>query len=259
MGHTVHAWLEDADRSGSELGLLAIGDQLVETSGDTLKLRAGRNKIALMYMWTDDATYYPTACRINAASYPDGQNLRISKGVGLNFTSENQIYDLRSNPIEMVPGEVLTGYGVEVDEAGVAHYLGIAIIVADGMIPKGDRPGDVMVVQATATASAAAAWTTLTMTLTDSIGAGVYEMYGARVMSATCFAARFIFADLAIRPAVIPTTRENDVSHSFNEFWGAPIQFAYPGNLPKLEILECTGSGTVKIELYLRKVRKGLL
>ncbi len=259
MGQTVHAWLQDEDRSTLETGLIAIPDQLIETSGDTLKLRNGRNRIAMMYMWTDDGTYFPLAGRINAASYPDGQNLRLAKGVGLNFVSENQIYDFRSNPRYMVPGEVLTGFGVEVDEAGVAHYLGIALIVSNGPIPRGPLPSDIMVVQATATASAAAAWTTLTMSLLDSIGAGIYEMYGARVMHPTCFAARFIFPGLWDRPAVIPTITETNVSHSFNEFWGGPVQFAYPGNLPKLEILECTGSGTVKIEMYLRKIRKGLV
>lgn len=258
MGHTVHAWLEDEDRSGAEKGIAAVSDQLIETSGDTLKLRSGRNHIALMYMWSEFAAYYPTEARINAASYPDGQNLRLYKGVGLNFTAENLIYDFRDNPRPMVAGETLTGYGWEVDEATVAHYMAIVLIVSDGRIPKGSAPSDTMVVQATATASAAAAWTTLTMTLRDSIGAGIYEMYGARVMSATCAAARFIFVGLWDRPAVIPTSRENDVSHSFNEFWGAPIQFAYPANLPKLEILEVTGSGTVKIELYLRKIRSGL-
>lgn len=259
MGQTVHAWAEDEDKSTTEAGLTAIADQLIETSGDTLKLRAGRNKIALMYMWSKEAAYYPLEARINAASYPDGQNLRLYKGVGLRFISENQIYDFRSNPREMVPGEVLTGYGLNVDNAGNAVTMGIAIIVSDGPIPKGPIPSDIMVVQATATASAALAWTTLTMTLRDSIGAGIYEMLGARVMSATCFAARFIFPGLWDRPAVIPTINEMDVSHSFNEYWGAPVKFAYPGNLPKLEILECTGSGTVKIEMYLRKVRKGLM
>ena len=259
MGHTVHAWLEDEDKSTTEAGLAAVADQLIETSGDTLKLRNGRNLIALMYMWSKEAAYYPIQARINAASYPDGQNLRLSKGVALNFSAENLIYDFRSNPRPMVPGEILTGYGLNVDNAGNAVTMGIAIIVSGGPIPKGPVPGDIMVFQATATASAALAWTTLTMALTDSIGAGVYEMYGARVMSATCFAARFIFVGKYDRPAVIPTITEKDISHTFSEFWGAPIKFAYPGNLPKLEILECTGSGTVKIEMYLRKVRKGLM
>lgn len=260
MGHTVHAWLEDADRSGAETGLIAMPDQLIETSGDTLKLRGSRNFIAMMYLWSEFTAYYPTEGRINAASYPDGQNLRLYKGVGLEYISENQIYDYRDAPKEMVAGETLTGYGVEVDEAGVAHYLAIVLIVSDrDGIPKGRQPEDTMVVQATATATGAAAWTTLTMTLRDSIGAGIYEMYGARVMHATLVAARFIFVGLWDRPAVIPTTKERDVSHSFNDFWGAPIRFAYPANLPKLEVLECTGSGTVKVEMYLRKVKKGLL
>jgi len=259
MGQTVHVWIEDEDKSTTEAGLNAPTDQLIETSGDTLKLRSGRNLIAMMYMWSKEAAYYPIQARINAASYPDGQNLRLSKGVGLNFLSKDQIYDFRSAPRYMVPGEVLTGYGLNVDNAGNAVTMGIAIIVSGGPIPMGPLPSDIMVVQATATASAALAWTTLTMTLTDSIGAGIYEMYGARVMSATCFAARFIFPGMADRPAVIPTISELDITHPFSEFWGAPIQFAYPGNLPKLEIMECTGSGTVKIEMYLRKIRKGLL
>lgn len=258
MGHYCVAWLEDADRSGTEAGLTAVTDAaMIETSGDTLKLRRGRHKIALMYSWTEFTAYPVSEARINAPSYPL-KNLRMYQGVGLNYINEGQIQDFRDNPIPMVPGEALTAYGFEDDEAGVAHYLGIVAVVTDRAIPKGPKPGYDTIVQGTVTSAAAGSWQELTITLRDTLPAGYYDMYGAEVIHATAVAARFIFPGKSDRPAVIPKTREEDHLHSFSQYWGGPVRFAYPGNLPVLNLLDVTGSGTGKVTMFLKKVSSGV-
>ena len=258
MGHYAVAWLEDEDRSGAETGIAAVADAaMIETSGDTLKLRAGRNRIALMYGWTEFTAYPIDQLRLNAPSYPL-KNIRMSRGVALNFDSANLVYDYRDNPITMVPGEAITSYGFEDDEGGVAHYLGVVAIVTDRPIPKGPAPEYDTVVQGTATSATAAVWQALTITLRDTLPAGYYDFYGADVVGATVVAARFIIPGLNDRPAVIPRCREQDALHPFSQYWGAPVRFAYPGNLPVLNIIETSGAGTVKVEMYLKKVKSGL-
>ena len=97
-------------------------------------------------------------------------------------------------------------------------------------------------------------WVDAAITLTDTLPKGDYEMLGARALSATLVAARMNFKEHIERPAIIPNTTENYPTHSFNDWWGKPYRFTYPDNLPTVEILECTGSGTVQVEAYLRKV-----
>jgi len=252
VGHTSVAWLESADRSGTAAAISAVSDYFAITSGDNLRLVEPYKFVNLAYMISNSGTYYPTSMSLDGASLAIPH--RLEKGIGLNMTSPNLVYDFRDNPFSLPTGENLTATGVEVDEAGVAHYLGLVLIVADGKIPKGPTPQLTHIMNATATATTAGSWTDLALTLTDTLPKGTYEMFGARALSASLMAARMNFKEYKERPAIIPNTVENYPSHSFNDFWGKGYRFEYPDNLPTIEVLECTGSGTVTLEAYLRKV-----
>lgn len=212
------------------------------------------SKIALAYVVTEFTAYPPVMMRINAPSL--GSNpLRLTKGVALNYASEGQIYDFRDNPLELIrPGDNVTAYGYEADEAGVAHYLGTVIIVSDGSIPKGVNPPLTHVHRCTVGAATAGVWSQLALTEVDGLPAGKYNMYGARVESATAVAARFVFKGIEARPAVIPVSRTIDHVHSFSNFWGKPIPFEMPDGLPDVELLADAAETAGDIELYLQKV-----
>lgn len=253
MVQTVHAWLEDADRSATEAGITAVADDLCITSGDNIRLRKDVPKIGLLYGWTEFAAYEISAMRLTAASL-GSNHLRITRGSALNYRP-NAVYDWRDAPFDRItPGENVTCYGVEDDEAGVAHYLGLAIIVCDKPIPKGPIPKLTHVHRCTAAAATAGTWSQLALTEQDSLPAGEYDMYGARVENALAMAARFVFKDPKyLRPAVIPVTAAADGLHSFSQFWGGGVRFTMPDGLPDLEIL-AGGTGTSVIEMYLAKV-----
>lgn len=256
MPQTVHAWLEDEDRSGAEAGLAAVTDALIETSLDNLQLRVDMPLIALMYAWTEFTTYAFNQARITSPKIA-GQPIRITKGVALNYLNKGQIYDFRANPLSVIrPGDNVSALGYEEDEAGVAHYLGVVLVVSDGSIPKLPKLPLTHIHRCTATATTAGAWTTLALTEVDSLPAGRYQMLGARVEHATAVAARFLFKGMEARPGVIPVTLSTDDLHEFSQYWGKPIPFIMPGNLPKLEILEVTGSGDAEVELYLNGPRE---
>ncbi len=255
MPQTCHAWLEDEDRSGAATGIAAIADDLCITSGDNLRFRKDLSKIALLYAWTEFAAYAVNQIRLSAPTIA-GQPIRVTKGVALNYLAEGLIYDFRDQPLDLIrPGDNVTANGYEEDEAGVAHYLGLVAIVTNAPIPKVPTMPITHIHRCTATLTGAAAWTQLALTEVDALPAGEYNMLGARVECATAVAARFVFKGLEPRPAVIPTTRSQDHVHSFSQYWGKPVPFKMPDNLPDLDILECTGSGTVEVELYLNGPR----
>ena len=254
MPQTCHAWLEDEDRSGALAGLAAIADDLIKTSGDNLRLRADMPLIAMLYGWTEFTTYPFNQAKITSPTIA-GNPLRITKGVNLNYLNEGQIYDFRDNPLSQIrAGDNVSVEAYEEDEAGVAHYLGVVLVVSDGNIPK-ERPMPLSHIhRCTATATAAGAWTQLALTEQDALPAGEYAMLGARVEHASLVAARFVFKGMEARPAIIPVTLAQDVVHGFSNFWGKAIPFTMPDGLPDIEVLEVTGSGTVECELYLNKV-----
>lgn len=257
MPQTVHAWLESEDRSGAAKGLAAIADTLIVTSADYLRLRGDMPLIALAYLWSNSATYIPVIATLTAPTIASNP-LIFKKGIGLSM-KPNLIYDFRDNPLAVLrPGDNNSVSGYEDDEAGVAHYLGLALVVSDGSIPKVSPMPVTHIEQATATATSAAAWTTLALTLTNDLPSGVYRMLGARVEHAGAFAARFIFKGMESRPAVIPVQAAEVAVHPFSNFWGKPIPFVMPDGLPKLEILETAGSGTIYVELYLNGPRPKL-
>ena len=254
MGHTSIAWLEDEDRSGAATNIAAVPDYLgiIGSDADRLRMAKPYDNVILAYTWSEFAAYYPLSMSLDAASLKIPY--RFEKGIGLNLTSPNLVYDFRNAPLPFLAGEDLTVNGFEVDEAGVAHFLGMVLIVADGAVPQSPRPQITHIMNGTATATTAGVWVDAAITLTDTLPKGDYEMLGARALSATLVAARMNFKEHIERPAIIPNTTENYPTHSFNDWWGKGYRFTYPDNLPTVEILECTGSGTVQVEAYLRKV-----
>lgn len=263
LPQTVHVWLEDEDRSGSAytdaVGIDAVEDDLIVTEGDNLRLRADVSKIAMIYCvvgFDDDGSSlahpfihaYITSPKI--AGYP----IRITKGVQI-ANKQAVVMDMRDNPYDQIrAGDNVAAYGVEADEAGKAHYFGVAIIVSNAPIPKVNREPITHIARATATATTAGSWTQLTLTLLESLEKGDYLMYGARVQHSNAFAARFVVKGVELRPAVIPVVSVSEKVHPFSEFWGKGVPFHMPDGLPDIEILETAGSGTIQVEMYLRKV-----
>jgi len=257
MGHYPIAWLEDEDRSGAATGLAAVtDDDMIITSGDKLRLKTPHEQVALAYLWAEFAAYVPV---IATMSHPLGNPLILTKGIGLNYLNEGQIYDFRSDTFKgFKAGDDMTVTGYETDEAGISHYLGLVLIVADGNIPTGPIPTPDIIHRCTVGAATEATWTPLALTEVNALPAGQYDMLGARVESATAVAARFIFPGLTTeRPAVIPVTRSVDPVHPFSRFWGKAYRFTMPDGLPTLEMLAAAAETPGDVELYLKKVAVG--
>lgn len=254
MPQTCHAWLQDEDRSGAATGLAAIADDLVITESDNLRLRTDVNQVALAYMWTEFTAYAAERATITSPLIANNPVI-LTHGVSLNYANPSQIYDFREAPMIWArPGDNLSVEAYEADESGVAHFLGLVIVVSDGAIPFGPRPQLTHIHRCTVGAASAAAWSQLALTEINALPAGEYTMWGARVEGATTVAARFVFKGQELRPAVIPVTRSIDSLHPFSQFWGKGVNFVMPDGLPDLEILDTTTTTAGDVELYLTKV-----
>ena len=216
-----------------------------------MQLRSGMSKIAMYYMWSEFAAYAPVISTIDSASVR-GNPLRFTRGVALNYLNEGQIVDWRNSPNARIrASDNVTMNGYEADEAGVAHYFGGVLVVSNAPIPLSSPYPTNLVHRCTSGASTGGSWTTLSLTETDSLPAGDYFMLGARVESATAVAARFIIQGHENRPCVIPCTRSQDSLHPFSRYWGAPIKFEAPNQLPKLEILTSASETPSDVSLFL--------
>jgi len=261
--HTVMVWAESEDRSGSETGLAGISDQLFVVSGDTIEMPARYPYISMIYCTTESATYHWIRGRLTAPSITQRPFL-LTAGYanGATLNPEN-VYDWRHSPVApghphyIEPGDKITAYSYEEDEAGVAHTNAICVVVADGIIPIGLPPKPPILHQCTTGAvSSNLTWETLSLTEAYALQPGTYRMWGADVVSATAIAARFIFPgnDRVGRPCVIPRRNESNPIHPFNFMWGSGIEFKMPGGLPKLEII-CESAETPDwVTLFLEKV-----
>jgi len=254
MVHSCVAWLEDEDRSNLDTGITAVADHIAVTSGDNLRLYKPLDKVAKIYCWTEFEAYPFDQFTVTAASIPT-TNGTILLNRGINLTSVvGNVYDFQDAPLEIFKaGENISISGHEDDEATVAHYLGMVMIVCDGPIPRGPVPYS-WPHRCTATATTAGSWTLLALTEGTALPSGDYVCVGAEVESATAVAARLNFPKFKYRPAVIPICEEEAQLDPFSRYWGAEIPFTMPDGLPQIDILECTGSGTVTVNLFVRKV-----
>jgi len=253
------AWSESEDRSGVETGLAAVSDQLFVTSGDSIKLPSHVPYILMVYGLTSSASYPLKYIKLTAPSIAQLPLIINEGGAGTTF-NPSTIWDVRDAPFDKItPGDYITAYSVEDDEAGVAHRNSIVAIIGDGALPKNPpTPPGIFPHKCTVSGTTTGgSWTTLDLTQTNELPAGVYELWGAVVESPTAIAARFIMKGLeGVRPATIPIRSNVNPIPDFAKNWGIPYEFVAPDQLPSLEILTESNETPVQVELYVRYVRK---
>ena len=261
----VVAWLEDADRSGAAAGLAAVADQNqnIQTSGDNLRWPPGFDYIFMGYHWTEFAGFPTVRATISGSGRRASNPWIMNKGVALNYLSPGQIYDLRSAPRFWPGGEDVSISSIEDDEAGVAHHNGIVLFMArnGSPIPVGMPPLPITHFHTvTIGAMTIVVWTTSALTELNALPPGEYIMWGGRVQSATPVAARMIFPGIDDRPPLIPIAREEDPTHSWNDYWGSDaFRFTIPDALPSFEGLVAASETPSDLEMYLTKVDPGTL
>jgi hypothetical protein len=254
---TVYVWAEDEDRSGAETGLTALADQTAVIQGDTVLMPSQYPYMTAWYAGTEFASYPLIDARLNAPNINGkGLNdLRIHRGYDVSFIP-GAVVDAQRYPHMGAPGEPVGAYSLETDEAGVSHFNHVAVIVSDGPLPFSDKPMT-HIASCTVSAVTANTWTTQTPVLDDTLPAGRYILWGADVVSATCFGARFIIPNYPDRPAIIPRRKVNDEMHKFNRCINPDgYIFDHKGSSLVLQLeLACYTTDTpLAIKLFLQKI-----
>lgn len=255
-------WAESEDRSGAATGLGAVpdNDQAVTVSGDNLKLPPGYPFVRAIWGWTAKAAYplqYYEISQSSIANHP----WRLRGGINGDDvgTSWGNVWDLRGKEPVLKSGEDTTVTAVEDDEAGVAHVIAVAMILsAQRKNPYAVSPFPITHLSHSTGAQVAAsdddAWQTSVLTQTNSLDEGVYAILGAKVISATAYAARLIIAGYDERPAIIPVNDEDIVDHPMNHNWDGSFRFRLPDYFPRLQIVADAQDTPAGVILELAKV-----
>jgi len=260
---TVVVWAEDEDRSGVETGLASVTDRLLVQSADKLTQPSALPFIAGIYCGTEKATHVWVDGRLSSPGL-NGVNvneLKLHKGFADNHLDNSIVYDFFANPIAGVPGQEINAYSLDTDEAGVAHFNHIAMILSNKRLPY--TPPRPVTHLASATIGAVAAsvtWESKTFTLDYSLPSGMYYVHGIDLVSDTIIAARITGLEKTKwPPAIIPRRSAADAFHPFNRNIGGDtpyvMNYMQGGTLPiKLEVIAEATDTALSAELYLQKV-----
>lgn len=264
MVQTVMSWAEDEDRGATGgTGLASIADLQFISGTDKHLQPVDLPHFLFIYCATEKAAYvwvdgWFVSPNINGVGV---NNLRLHQGFTITRAdTEGVVYDFAENPFPGVPGQEITAWTEEADEAGQAHFNNMNIILGDRRHPYRPKPPITHIASGTVPAVTAMTWTSGTITLDDSLPSGLYRFHGADIASATIFAARFTGLMGATRPpAIIPRRLAADPIHPFNYNIGGGIPYMMDyrrgGALPvKTEILAETTDTPLNVTLFLQKV-----
>jgi hypothetical protein len=259
VDQTVIVWAEDEDRSGAETGLAAISDPILFQTGDLHEIPTKWTWWAGFQPMTEFAAYPLQYVRLNSPNI-NGKginNLRLTRS-SAGPTKALNYNDHGAFPFPGVPGNVVTAFSLEDDEAGVAHYNSMSAFLATGPIgPFTPKPITHMPEVTVAATGAAVTWKQDTPTLTDALPHGTYRLWGARFISATAIACRFILPGVNHRPAVPVVRNEEDTEHPFARAINpAGYVFNHKGNTMDItmEYMAAANETPGKCALYLQKI-----
>jgi hypothetical protein len=254
---TCYAWSEDEDRSGAETGLAAVADQTAIIVGDTVLMPTNYPLIAATYSRTEFAAYPLVDSRFNAPNINGAghNNLRIHRGDDV-VTKPGTVVDMFRYPKLGSAADPIAAYSLDTDEAGVAHFNSMVMIVSDGPLPYSHKPITHQV-SCTVGALTANTWTTATPTLDDTLPSGKYRMWGSDMVCVDAVAARWIIPNYDERPAFIPKRLQADEGHPFNRcinpdgyifnHWGSTLVL-------QLEALATSAATPSSVTLYLERI-----
>jgi len=216
----------------------------------------------MAYAWTEFAAFPFQRATLSGTGVRGANPLIMNQGYALNYLTPGVVYDWRQKPKPWPSGEDITVLAIEDDEAGVAHFIGVVLVITRNPngIPVGVPPLPYFPHTVTVGQMTTGAWTSSALTEINSLPPGEYIMWGGNLISATPVAARMIFPGIDDRPPIIPNTREEDPIHPHNRFWGTnQFRFKIPDQLPAFEGLHSTTETPSELEMYLTKVVPGTM
>lgn len=212
---TTAAFHENVDPGGVFNALTAVPDSHITTAGDDLRVPSLNQLIAVA---AGIETTAESFARLTAPSlrirgllqiepYNSGAAGAVEPG------SPHRVYDLRRNPLVLVPGENLNA---ETDSNPAAAQDQWAVVwLADG--PVEPVRGAIFTVRATSAQNLIArTWTNGILSFVEDLPRGRYQVVGMRARSAGLVAARLVFVGTGAagwRPGVLGVDAQDDLEH----------------------------------------------
>lgn len=232
MFHLAAFW-ESIDQAAAHTELAAaLGEQVLFISGDDIRVPDDVSQVvavaAMVATLATRAELVSPSLR-RGAGFDIGEFNSLTDG-NVEPASPPTIVDLRSNPIQLDPGESLNALSNANPTA--AADQSILVWLADGPIaPLGGQV--IRSVRATGAISAGAGqWTNGALTFTRDLPVGNYAVVGLRAQGATMVGARLVFRGGSARPGVLASDVESDLGWPGFRFGGMGVFGEFHSNTP---------------------------
>jgi hypothetical protein len=168
--------------------------------------------------------------------YPYPDMVPVNRGTA--FESPVRGYFNFANPRSMQPTEELDAYSANNNVSAETQYIGA--LFSDGPIQPVPWVGGFTVHGTASSTLSAGAWTTnITITLDTNLPAGIYQLVGLRVYSATCLFAR-VFPrtnNQLARPGITGVQTYDGLDASYARYGAAGVWHTFPQNVaPGIDI-----------------------
>ena len=256
MSITLVAFGEDIDAAGALVNLTAQADPHITTSGDTIQVPELNNIIAVAGGVASGGDGYarldsPTLERLNRL-YIAPVNGNADADVEPN--SPGLVMDLRSHPRKLTTNESLSGL-VESDTSAAA-YQWILVWLSDGGVTPLPA-GEIFTARATSSTTVTARqWSNGAIVFDEALEVGRYGIVGARFVSATGIAARFVLRNSPWRPGIIGVDTDSDQDNPIFRFGGLGIMGEFDSvQQPSVDML--CGSADSAADFYIDLIKLG--
>jgi hypothetical protein len=256
MAITLVAFGEDIDAAGALVNLTAQADPHITTSGDTIQVPTLNNIIAVAAGVSSGGDGYgrldsPTLERLNRL-YISPTNGNADADVEPD--DPPKVMDLRSHPRKLTTNESLSGL-VE-SNTSAAAYQWILVWLSDGVVTPLPS-GEIFTARATSSTTVTPRqWSNGAIVFDESLEVGRYGICGARFVSATGIAARFVLRNSGWRPGVIGADTDNSQDNSIFRFGGLGIMGEFDSvQQPSVDML--CDAGDSSADFYLDLIKLG--
>jgi hypothetical protein len=253
---TLAGFAESIDAAAAWANITALTDQTLRTAGDDLYVPAGLNNI--LFIGAGVASGSLGIARLSSPSLR-GFSRPIIAPVNGNADADAEpeivpaYLDFRQNPIPLLAQEILNAE-VNSDSSAAALQWVLCGFAAGKPEP---IDGKIIPVRATGTTTLTVdVWTYVPLTFDEDLGAGHYQVVGARFVSAGAVAGRLVLVGNTLRPGCLACDADDDLDWPAQRSGGLGVWAEFDDcDLPNCEFLSCSADTAECV--YLDLIRTG--
>jgi len=245
------------DSGGAFTAVTPLADSMLFIQGSNIRVPSTVPQLIAVAGGADGVVvprWRLTSPSLIARGRPEVKPLSVTNAAAVEPDSPQPIMDMRTNPLVLIPDELL--FAELNNNPAAVQIQWLLAWFADGS-PTPVTGAEVRRSRWTSTTAAVAnTWTPVVCTPDDNLQPGQYAVIGLRPMSTTMVAARFVFqTDPLHRPGALGCDVAQDVQHPMFRNGELGVWGTFPfTQLPVIEVLCTTTDATQEFEVDLVKI-----